>query len=257
MSNNQSFNRFHMHHQFKEEDVPSPFTDPQYSIENLCHPRYKPFVWSLHPSSLTPPFLLSRFCVSSLSLFPVIYICRLRRRRGYVLSLATNRAAGRSRGGECRGWRLWTNPPRVPSLLQSTYLTKPRMHGPRELQPLCMIIENPGDTSQPHSRVIYYYFVSITSERTSRIGRVSIYSWQYFDELCWLILARPGNEILLLGFPGVAQECLTRDQESLNSVLLWVSRFDVWGGRGWTWFIIRVKLNEDCFYGLTSVCVCI
>lgn len=76
MSNNQSFNRFHMHHQFKEEDVgvPSPFTDPQYSIENLCHPRYKPFVWSLHPSSLTPPFLLSRFCVSSLSLFPVIYL---------------------------------------------------------------------------------------------------------------------------------------------------------------------------------------
>lgn len=112
MSNNQSFNRFHMHHQFKEEDVgvPSPFTDPQYSIENLCHPRYKPFVWSLHPSSLTPPFLLSRFCVSSLSLFPVIYICRLRRRRGYVLSLATNRAAGRSRGGGMQGVEALNQP---------------------------------------------------------------------------------------------------------------------------------------------------
>lgn len=221
-----------MHHQFKEDVLPSPFTDPQYSIENLCHPRYKPFVWSLHPPSLTP-FLLSRFCVSSLSLFPVIYLPS-EEAAGLRSLLGYDSSRGEVSRGECRGWRLWTNPPRVPSLLQSTYLTKPRMHGPRELQPLCMIIENPGDTSQPHSRVIYYYFVSITSERTSRVGRVSIYSWQYFDELCWLILARPENEILLLGFPGVAQECLTRDQESLllNSVLLWVSRFDVWRGEG-------------------------
>lgn len=48
--------------------------------------------------------------------------------------------------------------------------TKPRMHGPFALQPLCMIIENPRDTSQPHSRVIYYYFVSITSEMTGEGG---------------------------------------------------------------------------------------
>lgn len=149
---------------------------------------------SIHP--LTPPS--SRFCVSSLSLFPVIYLPSEEAPTGVTFS-PWLRFDPRGLAGDARveGKRLWTNPPRVPSLLRGTYLTKPRMHGPRELQPLCMIIENPRDTSQPHSRVIYYYFVSITSERTSSVGWVSIYSWQYFDELCWLILARPENEILL------------------------------------------------------------
>lgn len=124
---------------------------------------------SIHP--LTPPS--SRFCVSSLSLFPVIYLPSEEAPTGVTFS-PWLRFDPRGLAGDERveGKRLWTNPPRVPSLLRGTYLTKPRMHGPRELQPLCMIIENPRDTSQPHSRVIYYYFVSITSERTSRVGWV-------------------------------------------------------------------------------------
>lgn len=183
-----------MHHQFKG-------TSHHLSrVRNIPLKIYatpdKPFVWSLHPPSHPLP-LHGSACLHLV--YSRLYICRLRRhQQGLRSLLGYDSTRGVSRGvRRVEGERLWTNPPRVPSLLQGTYLTKPRMHGPRELQPLCMIIENPRDTSQPHSRVIYYYFVSITSERTSRVGWVSIYSWQYFDELCWLILAQPKNEILL------------------------------------------------------------
>lgn len=112
-------------------------------------------------------------CVSSLSLFPVIYLPCLRRHGCYVRSLAmvhpfppppVLRVGRRGKLPSQRVFHLLRG--------DGNISTKPRMHGPFALQPLCMIIENPGDTSQPHSRVIYYYFVSITSEMAGDGGGV-------------------------------------------------------------------------------------
>ena len=107
-------------------------------------------------------------CVSSPSLFPVMYQPCLRRHGCYVRSLATVHPFPLPPVLRIGRPHL---PAHVPSLTgMGTYLQSHETHGPFALQPLCMIIENPGDTSQPRSRVIYYYFVSITSEMAGEGG---------------------------------------------------------------------------------------
>lgn len=135
------------------------------------------FYWKFTTFSIKiPPFYLlfsasvpylSTVCVSSLSLFGDIYLPSQTHGVTFAPWLRFARLRRRGRG-------FPTLPERVPSLT-GTYLQSHECMV-RALQPLCMIIENPRDTSQPHSHVIYCYFVSITSEnrKESFCWRVSM-----------------------------------------------------------------------------------